>query len=73
MALCVCFSTTAYAQEMTQKESEFPQENVTVQLSSNVAATEGEMSDLYEEVLRTGANSEYIPNNMERPYDGAII
>lgn len=72
LTLSVCFSMTAYAKEAVEAESEHTPEKVTAQTFSNVVASEGEMSDLYEEVLREEVNPEYIPNNMERPYDGEL-
>lgn len=71
LALCICLPTTVLAQEADFPESEYAQENVTVQVPPLYEpASEGEMSDLYEEVLRVDESQEYISNNMERPYDG---
>lgn len=69
LTLCVYFSTTAYAQETASTESEYSDEKIAVQIPSNNEVSEGEISDLYEEILRIETDSQYIPNKMEKPYN----
>ena len=58
MILSICLSTSAYAQGL-EVSGGYTEEMV----------SEDKLSDLYEEVVRVGAVSDYVPNNMERPYD----
>lgn len=71
LSLCVCFSVSVHAEETDQTKGEYIQEKVTIQdVSLEQEASEDKLSDLYEEIVRVEDVPEYVPNKMERSYDG---
>lgn len=70
LSLCVCFSTSVHAEEANQIKVECTQEGDAAQDVSLEEVSEDKLSDLYEEIVRVEDAPEYVPNKMERSYDG---
>ena len=70
LSLCICFSTSVHAEEANQTKGEWAQERDAAQDVSLEEVSEDKLSDLYEEIVRVEDAPEYVPNKMERTYDG---